>query len=248
MYKNNFDMSSTGLNIELTCFYDCARAQYDFSESFTYIKQYKQHVFSHYGNVDVSNFEKTFKVNCTARELFIRYHQFANNSDPRYLRDLIRELNSYDDIQPIRHCTKEVMLNAIRNHCYDHQGYVEFMEKHFEPDYFELETRGYSQGDYARVIIPNEVLTTCGLDLTEANADSFQQEIDHLFWDAPLFFRVTIDGNEFDFVEYLGEYDYDKSKALDVADKHLLSDYPKPMQRYLRKFLEDNLPEQPTYS
>uniref|UniRef100_UPI000A72BF84 hypothetical protein n=1 Tax=Endozoicomonas atrinae TaxID=1333660 RepID=UPI000A72BF84 len=64
----------------------------------------------------------------------------------------------------------------------------------------------------------------------------------------PLFFRVTIDGSEFDFVEYLGEYDYDKSKALDVADKHLLSDYPRPMQRYLRKFLEDNLPEQPTYS
>lgn len=248
MHTNNYDMSSSGLNIELTCFRDCALAQSEFSDSFTYIKQYKQYVFSHYGNVDVSNFEKTFKVNCTARGLFIRYHQFANNSDPRYLRDLIRELAQYDDIQPIRHCTKEVMLNAIRNHCYDHQVYIEFLSKHFEPDYFEVVTRGYSQGDYARVIIPNSVLTECGMDITEDNADKFEPDIHHLFWDAPLYCRITLDGDEHDLTEYLPNlYDYDKEDFIKLIDEKLLKTYPKPMQRYIKRFLEENLPEYPEY-
>nr|MDT0250044.1 hypothetical protein [Endozoicomonas sp.] len=251
MHVNNYDMSSSGLNIELSCFRDCDLARWKFSNSFAYNKRYDQWVFLDCGNVNVEGFEKTFKVICSTRELFKLYFEFVVNESLSVARihdvtGFLRELNAHGADLPLRTCPVQSLLKAINSHSDDHKVYAEFLEQHFEPEFFEVVTRGYSQGDYARVIIPGKVLLDFGMAPTQEKADGLEPEIHHLFWDVPLDCRIEIDGDEFDLTEYMDDpYDYNKADMTRLVEAHLLGQFPKTMQRTIRKFLEDHLPEHP---
>ncbi len=99
-----------------------------------------------------------------------------------------------------------------------------------------IETRGYSQGDYAQVIIPVKELAKVWGRPEEKVMDGMQTEIDHLFWDAPIYARVEINGEEFDYIDivvgadYYDSWDgrnhkpaYDKQLFIDAIIKSVIS-------------------------
>lgn len=86
-------------------------------------------------------------------------------------------------------------------------------------------TRGYSQGDVCNVIY--------ALD-----HEPSRDWLDHLFWDAPVYCRVTVDGEDL-YLYGKDNYDYD-------IDKMVESYYGKDAE-YVKEWLRDNLPEHPDY-
>lgn len=86
-------------------------------------------------------------------------------------------------------------------------------------------TRGYSQGDVCNVIY------------ALAHEPS-RDLLDHLFWDAPVYCRVTVDGEDI-YLYGKDNYDYD-------IDKMVESYYGKDAE-YVKSWLRDNLPEYPDY-
>lgn len=86
-------------------------------------------------------------------------------------------------------------------------------------------TRGYSQGDVCNVIY--------ALD-----HEPSRDWLDHLFWDAPVYCNLTVDGEEF-YLEGEDSYDYDKES--------IIANYDGKDAEYVKAWLRDNLPECPDY-
>jgi len=101
--------------------------------------------------------------------------------------------------------------------------------------YLTIITRGYSQGDYAKVIIPTKLLRDCWGSTKEVkNEDLVTKEyIDNLFWDAPISGMIEIfceNGQDYEFElyeiddipEYLNypqDIDYINEKIVDFVGK-----------------------------
>ncbi len=257
MRKSNFDQSSTGLNLVLSCSFDCDRARMDFEECLVNLERNHRKadvwVFTGFGSIEAKDFKRTYKLG-TPQELLKAYVSYQNSKDFSLcslseVKTVLGNIWQFD-ATPIRKTTTDELLDAIANDMRWDAPLHEFLEEYFEPEFFELTTTGYSQGDYATVIIPREVLVAYGHeDPTQEIADSFQETIDHLFWDAPLYCKLEInDEVDFHFTDYLkNTYDYDKGQMLEIAEKHLLNQWPEDAQKIIREFLENTLPESPEY-
>lgn len=91
--------------------------------------------------------------------------------------------------------------------------------------YGYMTTCGYSQGDCCAVLYLKDKKPS-------------REWIDKLFWDCPIHACLTIDGEENYLDEYLeSSYDYNKET--------ILSKYDGP--EYVKKWLSENLPENPNY-
>lgn len=167
---NNFDTSSSGVNLDLNCFFDTNQSQHDFDENFIRIDTDGSSAFNdRYFNVD------TF--------LFIDY----GNADQ----------DNYNK-------SKTVSI------------------------------RGYSQGDYAEIIIPTNLGFKRGFD--------FKSYFTNLFYDAPIYAKLDIDDNEFCFDEYLtDQYRYDKDEFLAIAEKHIKHNKKAVIIEWLTANLPENL-------
>lgn len=99
-------------------------------------------------------------------------------------------------------------------------------------------TRGYSQGDVENVIL-------FGDDADDSNIHDY---IDHLFWDWPIYCRLTIDEEEY---YYSGEDDYTYDK--DDYIKFFLKEADKQLnekgvdKEAFKEYLEEIFPEYPRY-
>ena len=84
-------------------------------------------------------------------------------------------------------------------------------------------TRGYSQGDVCNVIY-------------QLDHEPSRDWLDNLFWDAPVYCCLEVDGEEF---QLGGDYDYDKESVI--------ANYDGKEPEYVKSWLRDNLPECPDY-
>lgn len=85
-------------------------------------------------------------------------------------------------------------------------------------------TRGYSQGDVCNVIYSR-------------SHEPSRDLLDNLFWDAPVYCNLTVDGEEF---QLCGDYAYDKER--------IIENYDGKDAEYVKAWLRDNLPEYPDYA
>ena len=75
MNTNNFDQSSTGVNIELVCFYDSMLSRELFAESFkTLDKNRDQWFYTDHGNYKVEDFEKTYRITDNKKKVIFRFY------------------------------------------------------------------------------------------------------------------------------------------------------------------------------
>ncbi|CAM3561441.1 hypothetical protein [Parendozoicomonas haliclonae] len=251
-FANNFDMSSTGINVEMSCFWCTDTAQVWFNESLTRSERYKakgfrdKTVLIYTGQFDYNphDFRKTFDYP-GAKQVFkdLLDHHCGEDRDLTTAKAMLRELILGE---PLRTISQEDMLDAVETHFYDHDTYCEFMEDNYLPLWHTHHSTGYSQGDHAEVIIPPEVLVEIqgenGLGI-KATGD----HIDKLIWNAPLYCRVTVDEDELDVASEIEDvYDYDPDTLIDTLSD--LMDgagdkYTDEKKDYTLKWVRSELPD-----
>ncbi len=236
---NNFDQSSTGVNLELDVSYDSCQASRDFENSF-HVLQYSGHrqhsvlVFSQYGNFDVSDFDFTDLENWDLKSVTVKTLKAYLLQDLDY------------DFKEVFKLNKIEMLEEIQNYC--PEDFQEFLEENLTPAFIKLTSRGHCQGDYSEVIIPKIVIDSYkGKTMGEVEELFSDNEIDNLLWNQPIYARLTIDNedcDQFNFIEYVKDYyQYDKEEYLSIAKENITHE----KKALIIEWLENNLPDQPEY-
>lgn len=254
---NNFDQSSSGVNLELNISFDADRANHEFEESFHILQHndYRQNsvlVFSLFGNFDVVDFTLTsldnYKIEeLTTKQIFKAFYnyQYPTNIDHDLkcldfngIKDLLQNLQ----IENLNTIDQSEILEAIETDLYCDNSFQEFLKDTFTCNYLVMESRGYSQGDYSQIIIPFEVLESYKDQTLEQIENNLQDVIDHLLWDQPLYARLTIDEEEFYIDEHLKDYyEYDQDEIKQVLTDHLEHE----QKEYIIDWVVDNMPDQP---
>lgn len=248
MLKTNFDQSSCGMDIELSISRDTDRAGMDFSECFEIIQQghFSRITIAEY--IEFGNFKGGFffsdptEYQFTKKELIAALLKHAPIEDLNY--DAKRWYN-----KTLKSMTKPELIEFAKEWNSDPFTFAEFMQENFTSLYTEYETRGYSQGDYAQVIFSNKFKQYWK---KETNKDftlsDFEGMIDNLFWNAPIYARIEIDGEEYYLDELLqDQYEYDKDKMIADFIRVYGEKFNADNLQIVVDFLTDNLPEYPDY-
>jgi len=213
---NNFDMSSTGVNLSFNGFYDIDLAQIQFNEN---VERLRFGYYFHGGSLTTENIQDLLIANLDdTLELLKR-----ESSSPTCVIDW---LNFFG-------CEGESVEECIENYT---NITIESLDIHFDlsksdiqsllPEGFEVyETRGYGQGDYALVIYKS--------------FEGFNPRvIDNIFWDAPIQATLEVNGEKVYLLEnYYGLW------SKEVALKSFERAYEGENKIYIRRWLESNLPE-----
>lgn len=198
MYRNNFNHSDTGTDIEFSGCYSIGLSQDEFDENFKRIVE--GHKFSSviyyrdWGNIksaqnigDIFRLEKgTKKADILDRGFF--YNESFNDIRRELLGMPLKDYEDFEDILTLK-------------------------------DGIEIyETRGYCQGDFCKVIIDKNALKKCWGN--EPDIKALEDEIDHLCWDCPVSATLTINGTEYFYDEYtLDRYDWQREEFAEKVSK-----------------------------
>ena len=202
MLVNNFNESSTGINIEGTFFYDIDSSQREFDENFELLSK-SNFIYNPYGQIDT---KVSFTVKASKQTLV------------EYLNDIV------GDFDWIKESKSDLMDEVINQNDIDLLNYNEV--KATLEDYNiklipnteikSIVTKGYSQGDYAKVFyLPERLKELWGNDVNESE---LQKEIDHLFWDAPIYGNVKV--NDIDFDYEFDAYEWEREKFINQIVKY----------------------------
>ena len=240
MRRNNFDQSASGLNIELSVFRDTDLSQRDFDESFTRLND-GVFLFTEFGNVsDDFSFSDASNYQFTVKEL-----------RQAIKKDYDTELSQHYFSKPFSKLTKAELIEFLDCLTYDGSEIAEFLQDNFTPLYDKIVTRGYSQGDYAEVIITpayKAYLAENGQEWDSEQERKISDLIDHLFWDAPIYARMEIGDNEYYLDELLADcYEYDKDQLMADFKRVYAKEFSDSQLVIVMEFLADNLPDYPDY-
>lgn len=201
---NNYDQSSTGVNIETSVFYDTGLSQKLWRDNFEKIEE-DNYFYIDDGQVSIP--DKTITINGDDAEIERAYVYFVNGEDKTLA----------DKKQALLDCIEPSLDNLERENEYlRKQGF----DLSFDvPNLLSIVSIGYSQGDYARVWYDPVALEKLWGKFP--NQSELKRLFDHLFWDAPIYGNVTINGEDYSYSELMpDEYDYDREEyARIVAEK-----------------------------
>ena len=233
--RNNYDKSSTGIDIECICQYDTDLSRMHFEENFK-VLQHNGHrtqsvlYFIENGNVpDSSGIKFTVKGD---KETKIKHLMEITHFD----REEIEQWNDDTmDSEIIGHESDINLINYALDKLPDYKG-LEFVPS---KNLIALGSTGYSQGDYSTVLY-------CPEDLEKAwgsypKQESIQKMVNHYLWGSPIYARFEINGKEYrydDMPEY-NEYEWDRDAFIAYVSKESGIEADK---------LESFVPEYPEYN
>lgn len=239
---NNFNSSTSGVNLELSCFFDSHQSSYLFDENFTRIND-DTFLFIDHGNFsnefDLSSLDNYDLSSCFVRE--IKQYFIEHVSD--YKSDLNELAYNYFE-KRFNQLLKNELLEILTNEL-DNDDLIDFLNDNFKAKFEKIIIQGYSQGDQVTVIFKHKDMKEYNFDNRDIFINNMKNYIYNLFYDAPLFCKLTIDNIEFYFNDYIkNEYNYDKSELLSIASEHIKHD----KKDIIMQFLNDNLTsEYPDY-
>jgi hypothetical protein len=229
--KNNFDKSSTGTDIEVTCFYDTDSSRRDFEENFKVLQHsgYRtSSVLAFTGNgelPDISDIGFTVKGTREAKEKYL---------ENWYGEDVKEWVESEMDSEIVARAEVNLIDYAL-----DKLESIAGIEIVPVKPLICVSSTGYSQGDYSTIIYCPEDIEKLWGRLPEQK--EMQTLFDHYLWDSPVYCVVTINGEEFnywDMPEY-DSYDFQRDKFIEYVAKESGIDTEQ---------LESLVPEYPSYS
>ena len=248
---NNYDQSSSGINLELNCFYDSDQARRDFEEAFHVLQYsgYRQHsilVFTGFGEFDVSDFSFSDLENYNQKGITVKQLR-------AFCRDTLGLM--WSDYAKLR---KAELFELIESELYDSQSYQEFLQEYLSPNYLEYDTRGYCQGDYSEIIVPKKVLDNyindkdSSIKTIDQFTETFQETFNRLCWDQPIYARLTVlEGSDREIELYLDEgltdlYEWDKDQVMVYAKEQMKKFFDQALvtekeKEYTLSWLEDSL-------
>lgn len=209
---NNFNMSSSGVNVEVNIIWSTMNSQILFDESIVNIGDRK---FLYTGCNNLSNDYQMFKdvlVDDTRHNKIMMIKSMVKNACYVY-SDF-----KGDDFQTV---LDEFIVNNDGLYINDVDDLIAFMDDYkitYKRGYSSVDITGYSQGDFARVYVNDaDYLETFGAPV---NLDSLKTECEHLFYDAPLYGEIVVDDNTIYITEIVSDiYEYDKDDILESLNK-----------------------------
>ena len=214
--RNNFDQSSTGLNVECTCFYDTDRSERDFRENFEVLQHsgYRTSSVLYYidnGNVpghDEIKFivkgDKAAKIKFLEKECSFEAEEISSWDDDTIDTEILGNL---EDLNLINYAEKK------------HFPVVDGLEFVPNKNLIVISSRGYSQGDYSTVIYcPEDIEKAWG---NAPDQNDIQKMVDHYLWDAPIYAQITLNENEFNIwdMDHHDDYTWDREKFVEWGAK-----------------------------
>lgn len=214
MYKNNYDQSSTGINIEASTCLDTNLSRIYFNKTIVNFNH------SLYG----------YETNPESIRDFIEIDSKASHEE---LADLANELNEwcyYDDYSD--EDLRELILDAEPEMIMNRYWYEQLGSTlKLKPEFTLYRTRGYCQGDIETVLYKGDSMSAL-----------IHDSIDHLFWDAPVRAEVTINGNSYEYWDYdLPEYEWKKSEFISKIMNDYKGENPEYVRQQLEKMLPEEL-------
>lgn len=213
--KNNYDKSSTGIDIECSCFHDTELSRMNFQENFENLQRDRYRTTSVNYYIDNGNIPDSSEVKFSVkgeRETKIKHLVSITCFDAE-------EIQTWDndtlDSEIIGH---EEDVNLI-NYALEKLPVIAGLEFIPNKNLIVLTTTGYSQGDYAAVIYCPEDLEKAWGKMPEQK--TIQSLVDHYFWDAPIYASFEINGKEYnyhDMPEY-DEYEWEREKFITYVSK-----------------------------
>ena len=195
IYKNNFDTSTTGINIEFMGCYDSHIAMHEWQENFKSIND-NVYFYTDYGQLNFNDI--TFRIKGTIHE------------KRKYIRDNHQSIKlkanevEYDLLFCIGHdlldlyCDKDNIFNGYK------------LEIVPSTPLTAVTVRGYSQGDTATVYYsPAMFKKLWGKAPIESE---LRKDFTHYFRDSPILATLTINGSEYYY--NLNPYDWQRAEWL----------------------------------
>lgn len=132
----------------------------------------------------------------------------------------VKKQYDHNDLDELQDCDRLEILRAIINNEID-----DFL---LNEKFVCMTSRGYSQGDYSQVIYEKQ---------TDAEGDrAIKTLINHICWDAPVYFRIEIDGDDF-YPPLSDEYEYNKEEIINAIIENF------PLLPELREELATMMPD-----
>lgn len=223
---NNFDTSSTGTNIEVIGGYSNDLSQMYLDNNFERLLDGSLY-YMDWCNVEESC-EVTFSIKANKLSLAKLLADYYGNSISFYMRQTKDEILS--DAEDI--LDEFMTITDYRDFNKDNSDIKIIPNK----ELIWIESRGYSQGDYAEIVYSCDDLKDCwGVDVDERE---LSKTIDNLLWGAPIDLIVIIDGDEYDYGDTGDTYEYQREMFIDVIAKE---------SGVKRDVLENIIPEELEY-
>lgn len=226
MKTNNFNQSSTGVNIESSCFFDTCLSQDTWRENFQSCKGEKTrfrgdevYYYKDYGNLPNRLESMEYTIKGLKRDL-IRYmddmafYTWDRDSSKSELQELVKDI--------IEQCEGGIAYWMIDSDLLDDYN-LKIVPSH---ELNKIEIRGYSQGDYAEVLY-------CPADCNYPNESELKKLFENMFYDAPIYCRVMINDityyySDMDGCEVKSEYDWNREAWIEYvknASGHDISEF-----------------------
>ena len=242
MKTNNYDRSSTGLNLELSCFLDADRSRMDFEDNLQKFNYSDLYAYTEGGQINTdfsgSAILRLFDIG-SGKDLLKAFLVEYKVTLFEEIRDLLNQYN----VKPSD--SIENIFDLIKAEIYYSGDIWDFLSGNFDHLYDVVTVTGYCQGDREDVILLPEFWALTGLEKTKEKINNMQEYIQHLFYDAPLYCRLTVNGTEYNADDFIKDpYEYDKQEII-AGYKRLFSEYTEDEQNQILDFLENNLPDYP---
>lgn len=234
---NNFDQSSSGLNIEVIAHLDTDLSRVEFEENFERDERLEDHFqFVGYGNhnsidlLDVENYKFTKKEFISMMFHFEEEDYIRSNYNGSFSKASKDDIVNYWD----QYLSSD--FNAV--------DIIEYYIDHLNPRFEVLTVNGYSQGDVLNVILSHNAIEEYNFDDRDTFLSSMSEHFENLAFRCPVHAKLEIDNGEFYLCEYLTNvYDWEKDQVLTglSKDKTFTSEYTKEQQTYILTWLDENL-------
>lgn len=223
MTINNYDLSSTGVNIDLTIGKDSFLGQDRFNENFTRIED-NTYLYIDYGNLS-NDFivtiteEDNEKLKKIVIDNDLNYNYDSDNLETCQYIDCITE--NYNNIELYEFC-----LN----------NYIEIEER-----YKTISISGYSQGDYATVIVNTKECKKVWENEFIKAMPNYSDYFVNLFYNQPLYCSIVVNDIDY-YVEFEDEYKYYDSKVIEEIINWSLKNIEVDNKDLLKEQLTELLP------
>lgn len=193
--RNNFDQSSTGINISFNGYFDTEKARYEFRENFKIIQHSSRNTNSILFYVDNGNLPDEDSIEFSVKgtkaakiELLSKHVNFTK-----------KEIRSWDketldsEIMDLVYGQRITLLNFEDLNSVLPSG----LECVTNKPLVKISSRGYSQGDYSEVYYcPDDIVKAWGNLPVES---VMKKTFDNLLWDCPVYAVLTINGEEYNY-------------------------------------------------
>ena len=211
--KNNYTENGDGASIEIDFYYDSGFAHENWKQSFEQLgnNSSDKYCYINWGNVEMHELAEMYIVTDRTRVNVIKELVLHSGG--------IIELPQEKELEKMTNEELKTEILLHNDYDYDDKDFFEFDSE----NYGSIVTKGYSQGDWAEVFYnKKELKESWGNEPVEKD---LKEEFHNIFWNHPLCFRATIDGEEIDggeFLsnEYIGEEEA-KEEALEYMKKEL---------------------------